>query len=87
MCSIALAPREVNMLSFKWILSMNWDPRVVNMLKFNFVLFQLVLRLANMMRSYEDVILFGAREWSTCSHPTHVFYCLGFESGQHVESL
>ena len=27
------------------------------------------------------------RDWSTCWLATHVLYCLGFESGQHVERL
>ena len=33
------------------------------------------------------MISIWAREWSTCWNSTHVFYCLGFESGQHSEIL
>ena len=62
------------------------DSRVVNMLRlYKYVLFFLVSRVVNMLKFNEDVLLFWIGAWSTCRDSTRVFYCLGFESGQHVE--
>ena len=40
-----------------------------------------------MLRFNEYVLLLLTRDWSTCWHSTHVFCCLGFESGHDDEML
>ena len=43
-------------------------------------------RVANMTRFNEYVLLLWIREWWTCWDSTNVFYCIGFESCQHVDN-
>ena len=45
----------------------------------------MVSRVVNMLIFNGDVLLLWIGAWSTCRDSTRVFYCLGFESGQHVE--
>ena len=44
-------------------------------------------RVVNMLRFYEYVLLFVIREWSACWYSITMFFHLGLESGQRVETL
>ena len=45
----------------------------------------LVSRVVNMLRSNEFILRLWTWEWSTCWDSMNMFFCLVFESGEHVE--
>ena len=85
MYSIALDSRVVNMLQFYEYVVLLWDLRVVNMLRFECIrsmILELIVVIFEIL--FICSITLDSRVVNMLDF-THVFYCLGFESGRHAK--